>query len=68
MRFSNLFCLQSTAFRFTVAGLVYKDQPWDSVTMENNRPVAMVRIEMEVDLSNPASGPQIVHFRYLTQQ
>ena len=28
MRYANLFCLQSTSFQFTVAGLVYKDQPW----------------------------------------
>jgi hypothetical protein len=66
MRFSNLFCLQSTSFRFTVAGLVYVDRPWDPVTMQNNEPVAMVRIEVDVDLSTGA--PSIVHFRYLTQQ
>ena len=66
MRFGNLFCLQSTSFQFTVAGLVYKDQSWDSVTMENNEPVAMVRIEVDVDLST--GTPSIVHFRYLTQQ
>ncbi len=67
MRYSNLFCLQSTSFQFTVAGLVYKDQSWDSAAMQNNEPVAMVRIEVNVDLSNQ-SGPSIVHFRYLTQQ
>jgi hypothetical protein len=66
MRFSNLFCLQSTAFQFTVAGLAFKDQPWDSMTMQNNEPIAMVRAEVDVDLSTGA--PSIVHFRYLTQQ
>jgi hypothetical protein len=66
MRFSNLFCLQSTSFQFTVAGLVYADRPWDPVTMQNNEPVAMVRIEVDVDLST--GTPSIVHFRYLTQQ
>ena len=66
MRFSNLFSLQSTSYRFTVAGLVYRDQPWDARTMQNNEPVAVVRIEMDVDLSNQ-QGPSIVHFRYLTQ-
>ena len=67
MRYANLFCLQSTSFQFTVAGLVYKDQSWDSTSMQNNEPVALVRIEVNVDLSNQ-SGPSIVHFRYLTQQ
>ena len=38
MRFSNLFSLQSTSFQFVVAGLVYKDQPWDSVTWRTTRP------------------------------
>ncbi|MGD1001687.1 MAG: hypothetical protein ABSA67_13420 [Candidatus Brocadiia bacterium] len=66
MRYSNLFCLQSTSFQFTVAGLVYADRPWDPVTMQNNEPVAMVRIEVDVDLST--GTPSIVHFRYLTQQ
>jgi hypothetical protein len=65
MRFSNLFTLQSTSFQFTVAGLVFKDQPWDAATMQNNEPVAAVRIEMKVDLSTGA--PSTVHFRYLTQ-
>jgi hypothetical protein len=65
MRFSNLFSMQSTAFQFTVAGLVFKDQPWDPTAMLNNEPVAIVRIEMSVDLST--GTPSIVHFRYLTQ-
>ncbi len=34
--------------------------------MQNNEPVAMVRIEVDVDLST--GTPSIVHFRYLTQQ
>jgi hypothetical protein len=33
--------------------------------MLNNEPVAIVRIEMSVDLST--GTPSIVHFRYLTQ-
>ncbi len=66
MRYANLFCLQSTSFEFTVAGLVYADRPWDKVNMQNNEPVAMVRIEVDVDLSS--GTPSIVHFRYLTQQ
>jgi len=67
MRFANLFTLQSTSYQFTVAGLVYVDRPWDMTTMQNNEPVAMVRIEVNVDLSNQA-GPSVVHFRYLAQQ
>jgi hypothetical protein len=66
MRFSNLFCLQSTSYQFTVAGLVFVDRPWDAVTMQNNEPVAMVRIEADVDLSTGI--PSIVHLRYLAQQ
>jgi hypothetical protein len=66
MRFSNLFCLQSTSYQFTVAGLVFVDRPWDPVTMQNNEPVAMVRIEADVDLSTGV--PSVVHMRYLTQQ
>ena len=65
MRYANLFCLQSTSFQFTVAGLVYADRPWDPKIMQNNEPVAMVRIEVDVDLSSGI--PSIVHFRYLTQ-
>ena len=66
MRFSNLFNLQSTSYQFIVAGLVYADRPWDSTTTANNEPVAMVRIEVDVDLST--GTPSVVHFRYLAQQ
>ena len=65
MRFSNLFNLQSTTFDFVVAGLVYKDQPWDSTNVNNNAPVAAARIEVDVDLST--GTPSIVNFRYLGQ-
>lgn len=67
-RYSNLFDLRSTTFRFIVAGLVYqdrKDAPPAPLSETDDRPVAAVRIEMDVDLST--GKPQIVHFRYLGQ-
>ena len=58
-RFGNLFDLRSTAFRFIVAGLVYED------TDTPTRPVAQVRIEVDVDMSG--GDIRMVHFRYLSE-
>jgi hypothetical protein len=61
-RFANLFDLRSTAFRFIVAGFAYREQ-----ADIGEAPVAEVRIEMDVDLSDPSKGPVVNHFRYLSQ-
>jgi hypothetical protein len=61
-RYGNLFNLRSTAFRFIVAGLVYAETAGG-----DDPPVAEARIEMDVDLSDPTVGPQVNHFRYLSQ-
>ena len=66
-RFGNLFDLRSTAFKFTVAGLVYKNEP------SPGKPLAEVRIEMDVDLATDTDfdgipDVRVEHFRYLFTQ
>ncbi len=57
-RFSNVVSLEGTNFKYVVAGLVY-----DEKASSGDRPIAAVRIEVELDVSG--SELSVVNFRYV---
>ena len=59
-QYSNLIDLQTTNFRYIIAGLAF-----DATARDNSRPVAEVRIELELDIT--VDPPRVVHYRYLTE-
>jgi hypothetical protein len=58
-RYANVVDLQSSTFKYVIAGLVYKDS-----AQSGEAPLAEVRIEVEIDVSG--TDVQVLNFRYIT--
>jgi len=54
--------LRTSNLRYVVAGLVF-----EASARDNSDPVAEARIEVELDISDPARI-RLVHFRYVTEE